>query len=279
MPELPEVESVRRLIHRTLKGKPFTVVEALEDSIVFCRQSADEVAAELRGQVLLDTGRKGKLFWLQLERTWLYGHLGMSGWVRLASNGTPVIREHGSADQNDESGRPRHLKLLFGVSEDTLIAFTDGRRLGRIWIGGPPSSEPKVMAMGPDALLEMPSSAEFHSKIARSKAPVKAWLLDQQKLSGIGNWIADEVLYHAKISPHRLGSSFSLAESSALHQAIEMVIETAVSVNAEKERLPSDWLFHARWGGSRGEPQLNGQTIRREPVGGRTTAWVPEMQR
>lgn len=279
MPELPEVESVRRLIHGTLLKKRLDLVSARDDTIVFCRQTAAQVASEIQGQALLNTGRKGKLFWLKLEQAWLYGHLGMSGWVRLAANGTPVIREHGSADQNDESGQPRHLKLLFGADPETLIAFTDGRRLARIWLGGPPEEEPKVKAMGRDALLDLPDPSALHQMVSSSKAPVKAWLLDQHRLSGVGNWIADEVLYQARIAPQRLGSSLTDTESAKLHEAIELVIGTAVSVNADKDQLPKDWLFHARWGGTKGTPQIDGREIRREPVGGRTTAWVPEVQR
>ena len=119
------------------------------------------------------------------------------------------------------------------------------------------------------------SSALFE----RRKAPIKALLLDQRILSGIGNWIADEALYHARIAPARTASSLSSAELSALRRAIHYVVKTAVDAGADETRYPKGWMFHHRWGGARGVEKIGGKHIVRDTVGGRTTAWVPGLQK
>lgn len=108
---------------------------------------------------------------------------------------------------------------------------------------------------------------------------MKAVLLDQSVFAGVGNYIADEVLYHAEIAPKRHGSSLTPDEVTALHAAIQRVIGHAVEVDADYERFPEEWLFHHRWGGKKGAEQIGAHAIVRETVGGRTTAWVPTIQR
>ena len=106
-------------------------------------------------------------------------------------------------------------------------------------------------------------------------------LLDQSFAAGIGNWIADEVLYQARIAPKRRASTLSPAEAGRLRRRIRSVIGGAVRAGSDSERFPRCWLFHRRWGHRRGGPPPPpcGASIRHETVGGRTTAWVPSAQR
>ena len=103
--------------------------------------------------------------------------------------------------------------------------------------------------------------------------------MDQHILSGIGNWVADEVLYQAKIAPQRPASSLSGSEYSALRKSIEKVIKVSVDAGVDEEKFPKTWLFHHRWGGSRGADKIGKHDIKRTTVGGRTTAWVPAVQK
>ena len=104
-------------------------------------------------------------------------------------------------------------------------------------------------------------------------------MLDQGALAGIGNWIADEVLYQARIAPKRSAASLTTVEVAALRRSIRSVLAHAVKVGADHHRFPKSWLFEHRWGGTRGAEQIAGQPIVREEVGGRTTAWVPTRQK
>ena len=125
----------------------------------------------------------------------------------------------------------------------------------------------------------MPADKPFFDLIHKRNAPIKAVLMDQTMMSGVGNWVADEVLYHARIAPKRLGSSLKPAESKKLKATILEILKKAVEVDADFEHFPETWLFHHRWGGKRGTQEIGGKRIVRETVGGRTTAWVPSVQR
>ena len=157
-----------------------------------------------------------------------------------------------------------------------------GRRLGRIRLRQDPATEPPISALGFDAWRAMPTPARFHAMLRARNAPIKAVLLDQSFAAGIGNWIADEVLYQAGIAPKRRASTLSAAEAGRLRSRIRSVIERAVSEGSDSDRFPRWWLFHRRWGHRRGGPPaitVRGEHIRHETVGGRTTAWVPTAQR
>lgn len=129
--------------------------------------------------------------------------------------------------------------------------------------------------VGRDVLLEPYSASELTSVLALRKGPIKTLLLDQVLFAGIGNWVADEVLFHAGIAPQRTGASLQPSEIGRLAETILSIVEQAVAVNAESNQFPPDWLFHVRWGGKNGTAQIGGDAIVRESIGGRTTAWAP----
>ncbi len=281
MPELPEVESVCRLMKKTLVGKRIARVEVVRDPIVFSKDSPNAVENALVGRTVDAIGRRGKFFWIRLRGPGptLFGHLGMSGWIREVGSQGTRLHVHGAAPFEDPDGTPRFLRLLIEVRGGHGIAFTDPRRLGRIWLGGAPETEPRVKRLGRDAYEDLPTVAELLVMLGRRKLPIKAVLLDQSALAGIGNWVADEVLYQSKIAPKRLASSLDEREAAALRRAIASVLHHAVKVGADSDRYPKSWLFRHRWGGARGATRIGGQTIVREEVGGRTTAWVPSRQK
>lgn len=281
MPELAEVETVCRLMREVLVGKRIAHVEVVPDALVF-QASRRNIEDALANRTVRAIGRRGKTFWLELAGPGptVYGHLGMSGWIReVGAQGGTRLQAHGDAPFDDEHGRPRFLKLLLEARGGRGIAFTDPRRLGRIWLGPEPAEEMRVLRLGRDAFDDLPSPKELAALFARRKIPIKALLLDQGALAGLGNWLADEVLYQARIAPQRLASSLDAGEISALRRAIRSVVGHAVKVGADSDRYPRTWLFEHRWGGSRGAQQINGHAIRRDEVGGRTTAWVPAVQK
>jgi formamidopyrimidine-DNA glycosylase len=265
VPELPEAEAARREAERALVGRRIVDATARPDPIVFATASARRVAQWLRGRRVLAARRKGKHNWLELDRRpWLAFHFGMSG-------GLHVYRE--------PEERPRFWKLEIVTSDRARVAITDVRRFGRIRLLQDPAREPPISLLGFDALDGLPPVPDLHAVLQRRKAPLKAVLLDQSLFAGVGNWIADEVLYQTALSPHRPASSLKLAEVSRLRRTLQAIVRRAVDVGGDSDRFPRTWLFHHRWGRNAEARTGRAETIIHETIGGRTTAWVPTRQR
>ena len=265
MPELPEVETARKLAARALAGRRIVGVATVEDPIVYAGVTPRRLAAALRGRRVKAVGRKGKHLWLELDRRpWPAFHFGMSGSFRV----------YGA-----EAERPRYWKLELRTSDGARLALRDPRRLGRIRLLRDPAGEPPISVLGFDVLDEMPPAPELRALLSRRKAPIKAVLLDQGLFAGVGNWIADEVLFQARISPHRPASSLDASEVARLRRQLGAIVGHAVKVLARKREFPRGWLFHRRWGRDRSAQTLRAERIVHETIGGRTAAWVPTRQR
>jgi formamidopyrimidine-DNA glycosylase len=264
VPELPDVEAARRLAERALGGKLLAEACAAPDRIVFDGASPRRVAASLRGRRVSGVGRKGKYLWLELDaRPWPVLHFGMTGSFRV---------------YEAEQQRPRFWKLELVAEDGTRLAMRDVRRFGRIRLRRDPAREPPVSLLGFDPLEGMPPVAELQKLLARRKAPIKAVLLDQTVFAGVGNWIADEVLFQARIRPHRPAAELSSSEVQRLRARLRSIVLRAVAVEAESERFPRGWLFHRRWYGGE-STTARAEAIVRETIAGRTAAWVPARQR
>ena len=136
------------------------------------------------------------------------------------------------------------------------------------------------VATRPDPIVyEGVSPRRFARALARRRAPIKSVLLDQGLFAGVGNWIADEVLYQAALRPQRLASDLELAEVRRLRARLLAIVTRAVAVDADSERFPHTWLFHRRWGKDARARTARGERIVHETIGGRTAAWVPARQR
>jgi len=265
MPELPEVETQRRRIQRWLKGRRITSVTAVEDPVIFGGLTPRVLSRALKGRRVEAVRRRGKHLWLELDRRpWLAFHFGMTGWFSY---------------YRDEAERPRFWKIELAADDGRRLAYTDPRRFGRVRLQQDPAHEPPVSRLGFDPLEGLPPVAELAVPLARRKAPLKAVLLDQSLFAGVGNWVADEVLYQARLSPRRPASSLTRAEVRRLRDALHDVIERAVAVGADSDRFPATWLFHSRWGKRAGSVTARAEAIVHETIGGRTTAWVPARQR
>ena len=125
----------------------------------------------------------------------------------------------------------------------------------------------------------MPDLATFRRLVAARRGNVKGLLLDQGFAAGVGNWIADEVLYQARIDPRRRVESLAADEVALIRRRLAAIVRTAVRVNSVSERFPRTWLFHHRWGRDASARTHDGRPVRHVTIAGRTTAWVPGVQR
>jgi formamidopyrimidine-DNA glycosylase len=295
MPELPEVETTRRKVEQALKGKRLIeVIVDPSDRIVFDRDSASEIVAALQGAKVVGSGRKGKYLWLKLDRRpWPVFHLGMTGHLQIRRAGGGFVlpwggekHRRGSAGHlKSKSKSPVESKVLpycrmrLRTRDGTEIAFTDPRRFGRVRLAQDPEGEVPISRLGYDPLHTFPSARKLGEILPRRRAPIKAVLLDQALFAGVGNWIADEVLFQARISPLRLASTLDAREVSRLRSKLISIIRLAVKVGASYDRYPRSWLFHYRWGKTAGTMTTKKHPIAHATIGGRTTAWVPELQK
>ena len=280
MPELPEVEAARRLLTRAAVGRRIVSARVMPDPIVFQGVSPARIRRALVGRRVVAAHRHGKHLWLELdERPWPCFHFGMSGGIEVRGRQRQRLMVEGRRAR-EEPWPPRFLKLHLTLDDGDEIVFRDARRLGRVRLRHDPAAEPPISLLGFDALHDVPSPGRLAALFAKRAAPVKAVLLDQSFSAGVGNWIADEVLYQARIDPRRRTDTLTRAEIGRIRSRLRSVISTAVRADADSDRFPRKWLFHTRWSKRLQSPvTVRGERIRYLTVGGRTTAWVAEVQR
>lgn len=221
MPELPEVESARSVIERAGLDRRITDVDDTDTYV--CRpHSPGQIRSALLGRSLTVAHRRGKSMWCDTsgDGPVLGLHLGMSGKIVIGDSAAAEI------DGGDYWGRGRaagdHRFQRFGLSfeDGGYLLLVDPRRLGRVRL------DPPVESLGPDARFVKP--AEFRAMLARSSAPVKARLLDQAAIAGIGNLLADQILWTARLSPVVPARDLTRAEADRLHRAVRRAVEQAI---------------------------------------------------
>jgi len=248
VPELPEAERARAVIQDRALGRR---IAAVDDADVWvCRPHAPgEIAAALTGATLTDAHRRGKMLWVDTDRGPVLGlHLGMSGVIDV--------------DAEPAAGSWDRFALEF--DDGGRLALRDKRRLGRVIL------DPDLARLGPDAADA--TRAEFRRRVGRGSAPVKARLMDQSVIAGVGNLLADEILWRARISPLRPAGDLDPDELDGLRRSVRAAVRDSI-----------------RRGGSH-TGELNPHRVRggicprcgtplvRSTVGGRTTFWCPSCQ-
>ncbi|MCJ1428975.1 hypothetical protein MMC29_006888 [Sticta canariensis] len=211
----------------------------------------------------------------------------MAGWFEIRHQDTFY---HKSTKAKDPSWPPKYWKFTFETAEEPKCeaAFIDFRRLARIRLIDCAAKDIRHLSPlkenGPDPVIDREVLTEewLSEKLASKKLHVKTFLLDQANISGIGNWVGDEILYHAAIHPETNTRALSTSQVSRLYNSLHEVSSLAVSTHADPEKFPDTWLFKHRWGkGKKDSPNtlLNGAKISFITVGGRTTAVVASVQK
>ncbi|KAK9281236.1 hypothetical protein L1049_004131 [Liquidambar formosana] len=277
MPELPEVEAARRAIEEHCLGKKIKRSIIADDSKVIDGVSPSDFQASLLGKTVVAAHRKGKNMWLQLDSPPFPSfQFGMAGAIYI--KGVAVTKYKRSAVNDTDEWPSKYSKFFIELDDGLEVSFTDKRRFAKVRLLKDPALVPPISELGPDALLEPMTVDEFMSSLSKKKIAIKPLLLDQSYISGIGNWIADEVLYQARIHPLQISSSLSKECCATLNKCIKEVIEKAIDVGADSSQFPNNWIFHSREK-KPGKAFVDGKKIEFISAGGRTTAYVPDLQK
>ena len=277
MPELPEVERGRLVAASVARGRRIDQVTCAEDAIVFNGTSPAHFRHQLLGERVEDVFRLGKQLWFELESPpHPLFHFGMTGAFHTRSSKALQLK----AGPKDESAvwPPRFAKIRLYFDDGGELVMTDARRFARIRLRRSPRHEPPISELGFDPLLDMISQPQFTAALATRRITLKSALLNQRFIAGLGNWMADEIAYQARVDPRTHCSDLTDAECKNIWQAIGEVVRVAVTHNAEDTLYPAEWLFHRRWNLGRGVTPVAGERVEFMTVGGRTTAWVPTRQ-
>jgi formamidopyrimidine-DNA glycosylase len=283
MPELPEVETARALIEARALGR---TIERVDDADTYvCRpHSPGDIASALTGRTLTAASRIGKSMWLDTdagEGPALGLHLGMAGRiVVIGAEGTAQSTAYGGDPMSASevlaagdggghpdprlSGNPAWSRFTLEFSDGGALLLFDKRRLGRAVL------DPDLTHLGPDALQV--TKADFRARVGVGDAPLKARIMDQTVIAGVGNLLADETLWQARLAPLRPAGTLDADELDALWKALRAATRDAMKKGGvHTGRI----IGHRRRDGSC--PRCGAPMVK-AAVGGRTTWWCAAEQ-
>jgi len=276
MPELPEVETTRRCLEPIVVGRCITAVEVGHPRMLRRQLRAGDFEARLRRRTIEGLRRHGKFLVAELsgDLSWVT-HLGMSGRLQLAS---PRV------------DREPHTHVVVRLVGGTEIRFVDPRTFGFVAAYTPDElAETSLARLGPDALDSLPPTRSLATALAGRTAPIKALLLDQGVLAGLGNIYADEALHRAGVDPHRPGGSLDVEELKRLRSAVKATLAAGLrwggtSLDDLAYLLPDgragEYVERLRAYGREDEACLRcGAPIVREVLRQRSTYWCRGCQR
>ena len=260
MPELPEVETFKRYLDRTSLRQRITGVE-VRDAYVLKRVSARELTRRLKGRRFENSHRHGKhLFVRTGDELWLRLHFGMTGDLQYF--------------KGDEEA-PKTVRVLFHFTNNRRLAFDDQRKFGEIELIEDVDEFLDTRGIGSDALhLDL---TEYHSIFRTQRGAVKAILLNQKLMAGIGHLYADEILFHACIHPAMEAARLDDKALRRLFRATRYVLEKAIALKTDFNRVPNSWLLTRR--GKRGKCPRCGRALKSATIGGRTSWFCTHCQK
>ena len=260
MPELPEVETFKRYLDSTSLHQRIISVE-VRDAYVLQGISARELMRRVKSHRFEHSRRHGKhLFVRADDELWLRLHFGMTGSLHYL---------------NCDEEPPKTARVLFHFAKNNQLAFDDQRKFGEIGLIKNVDEYLRKRGIGPDALDI--SFSQFRSILRTHRGAVKAILLNQQLIAGIGNLYADEILFRACMHPATEAASLSDKNLGRLFRATRYVLEKAIVLKTDFDRLPKSWLLTHR--GKRGRCPRCGRALKSATIGGRTSWFCTHCQR
>jgi len=269
MPELPEVETIRRDLAATIVGRRIIGVTLNWPHMVL-HPSPEDFSCRLVGHCVHQVDRRGKYLILRLESgDALILHLRMSGSLLIALDEEP----------------DRYCRAVFLLDDGARLCFRDPRKLGKMWLVEDENSV--VGGLGPEPLEGRLTAEALGQRLAGRSAPVKALLCDQSVIAGVGNMYADEALFAAGIHPLHRANTLTRQEVRRLHRALRRVLSGAIdshgaSVNdywrPDGEPGTAQFEFKVAHRGGKPCPDC-GTAIQRIPIRGRGSCFCPRCQK
>lgn len=265
MPELPDVELFRRLAERHSVGEVVAKVEVLDPGSLSGVTPA-ALQRQLKARTLRSARRHGKVLLLETDDAAVLAfHFGTNGSLQYVHRGDP---------------EPRFARLCLDFAKGGQLAYLNPRRIGKAQFARSSSGFIRDEHLGPDVLEPSFDLAAFTAVLAGRKQAIKAVLMDQAQMAGIGNIYADEILFQARLHPATSSNSLDNATISRLFDSIKSVLQTAIDCGAGAEsftdRLPKGFLLPERRVGGRC-PRC-GTPIEQEKRGGRSGYFCPRCQ-
>ena len=261
MPELPEVEMYTRYFARHALGQPIAKVRVVDERILGDTKRATFVR-ELTGRSFRAARRHGKHLFADAKGTWLHLHFGMTGDL---------------AYYRDAKDEPRFAKVVFDFRNGAHLAFEDMRLFGFAELSADPETYVREHGLGPDPLDAKFGLREFRARLGNRRAAIKAVLLSQDVIAGVGNLYADETLFRAGIDPRRTIDRLSADEIKSIYTHMRRVLNETIALKAADGDYPARFLLPHR-GEDEPCPRCGG-AILKTVVGGRTTYYCGTHQR
>jgi formamidopyrimidine-DNA glycosylase len=274
VPELPEVETIVADLRPHLVGRTIERAELTFPTIVR-HPEPEQFVDGIKGMRIESVGRRGKYIVIGLSgHVALVVHLGMTGQLRLVDPVTPV---------------EKHTHAVLFLDDGKQLRYRDPRRFGRLLLGTEDDlvASRKMPRLGPEPIAEDFAAEELYRRLRRRRAPLKAVLLDQKAIAGVGNIYADESLHRARLRPTRLANTVSKKSAQRLHDSLRDSLLAAI-----RNRGSSVDTYRDAWGemgaqqeellvyGRAGEPCVTcGRPLSSVRIAGRTTVFCRHCQR
>lgn len=276
MPELPEVETVARGLQKAIAGRRILTVELGKTDFI---DNPEALERELPGRKIRAVERYGKFLLLQLvaadfppkpEESALLVHLGMTGMLQPVPTGET---------------RAKHTHVVLLLDDGRELRYIDPRRFGRIAYLAGEVFRKELLRFGSDPLEA--GLSEFTGRISGRNARIKALLLDQKVLRGVGNIYADESLWRAKIHPARIAAKLDKRQTKLLFESLQRILQKAIALRGssisdflDASGRPGEYQLHHQVYGREGERCFRCRSlIRRGIVGGRSSFYCPRCQK
>ncbi|MDQ0270081.1 DNA-formamidopyrimidine glycosylase [Cytobacillus purgationiresistens] len=274
MPELPEVETVRKTLKDLVVGRIIGQVTVSWPKMIKHPDDVSQFIDALHGQRVMDVGRRGKFLIIYTTDYAIVSHLRMEGRYGLFQKNEPV---------------DKHTHVVFHFEDEMELRYKDVRKFGtmHLFLKGQEFAQLPLMHLGPEPLSDAFTAEELKARLAKTSRHIKSALLDQKIMVGLGNIYVDEALFRSRIHPERLANSLSHQECTKLHEEIKATLSEAVEKGGSTIRSYVNsqgqiGLFQLELFvyGRRGENcKICGTPLERTITGGRGTVFCPSCQK